>query len=33
MHDGSHGYGKQTLKVIFQDLLRGLPTGPNTRYN
>jgi Beta-lactamase enzyme family len=27
MHDGSHAYGKQTLKVISQDLLRGLPTG------
>jgi Beta-lactamase enzyme family len=24
MHDGSHAYGKQTLKVIFQKLLRGL---------
>ena len=27
MNDGSHAYGKQTLKVIFQKLLRGLPTG------
>jgi hypothetical protein len=26
MYDGSHAYGKQTLKVIFQKLLRGLPT-------
>ena len=32
MHDGSHAYGKQTLKVIFHDLLRGLPTGPHSRY-
>jgi hypothetical protein len=32
MYDGSHAYGKQTLKVIFQKLLRGLPTGPHTRY-
>jgi hypothetical protein len=33
MHDGSHVYGKQTLKVIFHKLLRGLPTGPRTRYH
>jgi hypothetical protein len=32
MYDGSHAYGKQTLKVIFQKLLRRLPTGPHTRY-
>lgn len=32
MHDGSHAYGKQTLKVIFRKLLRGLPTGPHTVY-
>ncbi len=32
MYDGSHAYGKQTLKVIFRKLLRGLPTGPHTRY-
>jgi hypothetical protein len=32
MDDGSHAYGKQTLKVIFHDLLRGLPTGPHSRY-
>jgi hypothetical protein len=32
MHDGSHAYGKQTLKVIFRKLLRGLPTGPHTIY-
>jgi hypothetical protein len=32
MHDGSHAYGKQTLKVIFHDLLRGLPTGRHSRY-
>jgi beta-lactamase class A len=30
MHDGSHAYGKQTLRAIFHDLLMGLPTGPNT---
>jgi Beta-lactamase enzyme family len=27
MHDGSHAYGKDTLKGIFARLLRGLPTG------
>ncbi len=27
MHDGSHAYGKQTLRGIFSRLLRGLPTG------
>jgi hypothetical protein len=32
MYDGSHAYGKQTLKVIFRKLLRGLPTGPHARY-
>jgi hypothetical protein len=32
MHDGSHAYGKQTLKGIFRRLLRGLPTGRRTRY-
>jgi hypothetical protein len=32
MHDGSHAYGKQTLKAIFRRLLRGLPTGPHGRY-
>jgi Beta-lactamase enzyme family len=32
MNDGSHAYGKETLKVIFHKLLRGLPTGPHTRY-
>jgi Beta-lactamase enzyme family len=26
MHDGSHAYGKQTLREIFERLLRGLPT-------
>jgi hypothetical protein len=26
MHDGSHAYGKDTLKGIFARLLRGLPT-------
>jgi Beta-lactamase enzyme family len=32
MHDGSHEYGKETLKMIFRRLLTGLPTGPHTRY-
>jgi hypothetical protein len=32
MNDGSHAYGKQTLRVIFRKLLRGLPTGPHMRY-
>jgi beta-lactamase class A len=32
MYDGSHAYGKQTLKVIFHKLLSGLPTGSRTRY-
>jgi hypothetical protein len=27
MYDGSHPYGKQTLKGIFETLLRGLPRG------
>jgi Beta-lactamase enzyme family len=27
MYDGSHAYGKDTLKGIFERLLRGLPTG------
>jgi Beta-lactamase enzyme family len=27
MHDGSHAYGKQTLRAIFHLLLRGLPSG------
>jgi hypothetical protein len=27
MYDGSHAYGKDTLKGIFARLLRGLPTG------
>ena len=27
MYDGSHAYGKQTLREIFERLLRGLPTG------
>jgi hypothetical protein len=27
MNDGSHAYGKQTLKTIFGMLLKGLPTG------
>ncbi len=29
MYDGSHTYGKQTLRSMFQRLLRGLPTGRN----
>lgn len=32
MHDGSHAYGKQTLKVLFRKLLKGLPTGRHARY-
>ncbi len=33
MHDGSHAYGKDTLKGIFARLLRGLPTGkPKKRH-
>ncbi len=32
MHDGSHAYGKQTLRETFRRLLAGLPTGPHTRY-
>jgi hypothetical protein len=32
MHDGSHAYGKLTLRAIFRLLLSGLPTGPHTRY-
>lgn len=29
MHDGSHAYGKQTLRAIFRKLLAGLPTAPH----
>ena len=32
MHDGSHDYGKETLREIFRRLLRSLPTGKHTRY-
>ncbi len=32
MHDGSHDYGKETLKVIFRKLLKGLPLGRHRRY-
>jgi beta-lactamase family protein len=33
MHDGSHAYGKDSLKGIFTRLLRGLPTGePKKRH-
>jgi hypothetical protein len=31
MYDGSHAYGKQTLKGIFETLLRGLPSGTARR--
>jgi hypothetical protein len=27
MHDGSHAYGKETLRALFARLLRGLPSG------
>jgi Beta-lactamase enzyme family len=30
MHDGSHAYGKDTLRGIFSRLLRGFPTGAVT---
>jgi Beta-lactamase enzyme family len=33
MYDGSHTYGKQTLKATFHKLLTGLPTGRHTRYH
>ena len=32
MGDGSHAYGKDTLRGIFHKLLVGLPTGPHSRY-
>ena len=32
MNDGSHDYGKATLRQMFHILLRGLPTGRHTRY-
>jgi beta-lactamase class A len=32
MQDGSHAYGEQTLKVIFQKLLKGLPAGRRSRH-
>jgi hypothetical protein len=32
MHDGSHTYGKQTLREVFRRLLAGLPTGLHSRY-
>ena len=32
MYDGSHAYGKDTLRGMFQRLLKGLPTGPHSRY-
>jgi len=33
MNDGSHEYGKQTLRGIFSRLLRGLPTGHKKRHH
>lgn len=32
MHDGSHEYGKRTLREVFRRLLAGLPTGARIRY-
>lgn len=32
MYDGSHPYGKETLRQVFHILLRGLPTGRRSRY-
>ncbi len=32
MYDGSHAYAKETLRAIFHRLLRGLPTGSDSRY-
>jgi hypothetical protein len=32
MYDGSHPYGKATLRGIFARLLKGLPTGQHTRH-
>ena len=32
MDDGSHAYGKDTLKGVFARLLRGLPTGTSRRH-
>jgi hypothetical protein len=31
MFDGSHEYGKETLKGIFSELLRGFPQGRLSR--
>jgi hypothetical protein len=31
MYDGSHAYGKQTLREMFERLLHGLPTGTHLR--
>ncbi len=33
MYDGSHPYGKETLKGIFERLLRGFPTGKRRQPN
>jgi hypothetical protein len=32
MYDGSHAYGKHTLRGMFRHLLTGLPTGRRSRY-
>ncbi|MGZ4253233.1 MAG: hypothetical protein ACXVR2_08290 [Solirubrobacteraceae bacterium] len=32
MNDGSHAYGKETLKGMFARLLRGLPPGTSHRH-
>jgi hypothetical protein len=32
MNDGSHAYGKDTLRGMFKRLLKGLPTGRRSRY-
>ncbi len=33
MYDGSHAYGKQTLRGIFSRLVRGLPTGRKRQHH
>ncbi len=33
MFDGSHTYGKDTLRGMFSRLLQGLPVGPHRRYH
>jgi hypothetical protein len=32
MNDGSHDYGKETLREVFRRLLQGVPTGRRTSY-